>query len=78
MVKLDFIVSKALAAPVIYGCDYCDQFVEAIWPRLKHVELEDGTVVPTVLRPLKRATKWQVPLRTAEEAPLPTRDSIKL
>lgn len=60
VVKVDFIVCRSLAAPLILVCDCCDIFVKAICPRLKQMMLEDGTVVPIVPQPLKCATKHQV------------------
>lgn len=54
LVKVTFIVCESLAAPVILGCDFCDRFVEAIHPRKREVELDDGTKVPIVRRPMKR------------------------
>ena len=66
LVKLDFIVCERLAAPVILGCDFCDRFVEAIKPRKKLVELEDGTTVPIVRRPLARSSR-AVPLPHSQE-----------
>ncbi|CAN8071373.1 unnamed protein product, partial [Agarophyton chilense] len=78
VVKLTFIVCRSLAAPVILGCHYCDRFFDAIRPRLKQVELEDGSTVPIVRQPLKRASRKHVPLSAAKE-PTPTnRDSTKL
>ncbi|CAN8069508.1 unnamed protein product, partial [Agarophyton chilense] len=57
VVKLDFIVCRKLATPIILGCDFCDKFIDAIRPRLKRVEMEDGSSVPIVRRPLRRASK---------------------
>ena len=54
LVRVEFIVCDTLAAPVILGADYCDKFVEAIRPRQKLVELEDGSSVPITRRPMKR------------------------
>ena len=54
IVKLDFIVCESLAASVILGADFCDRFIEAIYPRKKSVELDDGSTVPIVRRPLSR------------------------
>ena len=53
----DFIICQQLAAPMILGADYCDRFVEAIRPRKKLIELDDGSTVPIVRRPLKRHPK---------------------
>ncbi|CAN8069585.1 unnamed protein product [Agarophyton chilense] len=54
VVLVDFIVCKTLAAPVVLGCDYCDKFVEAIRRRRKLVELDDGSMVPIVRKPMRR------------------------
>ena len=54
LVKLAFYVCERLAAPVVLGCDFCDRFVEAILPRKKLVELDDGTTVPITRKPAKR------------------------
>lgn len=70
LVKVEFIVCNKLAAPAILGCDFCDRFVEAILPRRKLVELDDGTTVPITRRVLKRP-------QTAPELPR-TRNTIVL
>ena len=49
-----FNVVPRLAVDVIIGCDFCDKHVEAIRPRRRLVELDDGTTVPIVRRPDKR------------------------
>ena len=54
LVKLEFIVCELLAAPLILGCDFMDRFVEAIYPRKKTVEMDDGTTIPITRKPLKR------------------------
>ena len=54
LVKAEFLVCERLAAPAILGCDFCDRFVEAIYPRKRVVELEDGSTIPIVRRPLRR------------------------
>ena len=46
----EFIVCERLAVPLILGADYCDRFVEAIYPRRKTVELADFSEVPIVRR----------------------------
>ena len=66
IVKVEFIVCERLAAPVILGCDFCDRFVEAIRPRKKLVEMDDGTEVPIVRRPLRRTPK-SPPLPPSQE-----------
>ena len=57
VVSLTFIVFKTLAAPLILGCDFCDRFVEAIFPRQKTILMDDGTTVPITRRPLSRSPK---------------------
>ena len=52
--KCKFIVCERLAATVILGCDFNDIFVEAIYPRRKMVELDDGAKVPIVTKPATR------------------------
>ena len=54
LVKLEFVVCQKLACPVVLGCDYMDRFVEAILPRKRLVELDDGTTVPITRRPMRR------------------------
>ena len=54
LVKLEFIVCEHLAAPLILGCDFMDRFVEAIYPRKKTVERDDGITIPITRKPLKR------------------------
>ena len=66
LVKVEFIVCERLAAAVILGCDFMDRFVEAIYPRRKTIEMDDGTTVPIVRRPLKRPPQ-SPPLPTAQE-----------
>ncbi|CAN8068861.1 unnamed protein product [Agarophyton chilense] len=78
VVKLHFIVCRSLPAPLILGCDFCDRFVEAVVPRLKRVELDDGSSVPIVSRPPKRASKKHVPLPAAQEFPAAFRESTTL
>ncbi|CAN8063205.1 unnamed protein product [Agarophyton chilense] len=57
VVLVDFIVCKKLAAPVVLGCDYCDKFFEAIRPRRNLVELDDGSMVPIVRKPMRSCHK---------------------
>ncbi len=45
---VEFLVFSKLAVPPILGGDYCEKFVEAIRPRVKLVELDDGSTVPIV------------------------------
>ena len=60
-----FIVCDNLAAPLILGTDFCDTYVEAIRPKKKVVELDDGTTIPIVRRALKSALARDLP-------PIPT------
>ena len=46
LVKLDFIVCERLSAPLILGCDFMDRFAEAIYPRTKTVEMDEGSTIP--------------------------------
>ena len=64
--KAEFILCERLAAPVIVGCDFCDLFVEAIYSRKETIELDDGSTLPIVRRPLKRSPK-SPPLPTSQE-----------
>ena len=64
--KVEFIVCERLAAPVFIGSDFCDRFVEAIYPRKKTIELDDGSTVPIVRRPLERSPKLP-PLPASQE-----------
>ena len=66
IVKVYFIVCERLVAPVILGCDFCGRFVEAIRPRMKLVEMDEGTEVPIVRRPLRR-TPNSPPLPPSQE-----------
>ena len=66
LVEVEFIVCERLATTMILGADFCDRYVEAIRPRKKQVELDDGTIVPIVRKPAKRS-KDQVKLRTTAE-----------
>ena len=43
-----FIVCEKLVVPLILGADYCDRFMQAIYPRKKTVELADFSEVPIV------------------------------
>ena len=54
LVKLLFIACERLAAPLILGCDFMDRFVEAIYPKKKNVEMNDGTTVPITRKTLRR------------------------
>eukprot|EP00171_Calliarthron_tuberculosum_P004455 IDg4455t1 len=48
VVRTNFVVCYELATACILGCDYLDQFVIAIAPRLRSVLLDDGSVIPII------------------------------
>ena len=50
VMSLTFIVCRTLAAPLILGCDFCDRFVEAIFPRQKTILMDDGNTVSIIQR----------------------------
>ena len=64
-----FNVVERLGTHVILGCDFCDKHIEAICPRKRLIELDDGTTVPILKRPEGR-TKQSVPL-PAEQKYIP-------
>ena len=51
---VEFYVCKTLSVPVLLGCDYCDKYVEAIFPRQRRILLDDLSSVPIVRRPSER------------------------
>ena len=61
-----FNVVERLGTDVILGCDFCDKHIEAIRPRKRLIELDDGTTVPILKRPESRA-KHSVPLPAEQE-----------
>lgn len=61
-----FNVVPRLAVEVILGCDFCDKHVEAIRPRKRLVELDDGTTIPIVRRPDRRP-QGSIPLPEEQE-----------
>ena len=67
-----FNVVPRLAVDVIIGCDFCDKHIEAIRPRKRLVEIDDGTTVPIVRRPSKRAT-GSIPLPDEQQYVPPDR-----
>ena len=66
-----FIFCERLAAPVISGCEFNDKFVEAIDPRRKLVELDNGTKIPIVRKLAVRAAN-NLPLPSEQEYSPPT------
>lgn len=48
-ISLDFIICNRLETACILGTDFCDHFVEAILPKRKQVELDNGTTI-TIIR----------------------------
>ena len=67
--KVDFLVAEKLATAVILGCDYCDKYVECIKPRLRLVELDDGSTVPIV----RQSSRTQAQALLPEEQQDPKR-----
>lgn len=57
-----FYIAERLAAPALLSCDFCEKHVESIRPRMRIVELEDGSSVSIVRAPRTR---------TATDKPLP-------
>ncbi len=55
-----FYVAEQLATPVILGCDFCDEHIEAIKPRRRVVELVDGTTVPIIRTNKHRTTTFTI------------------
>ena len=47
---LEFIVCEKRALPFTLGAEYCDRFVEAIYPRRKKVEFVDFSEDPIIRR----------------------------
>lgn len=54
---VDFIVCAKLAVTIILGADYCDKFVEAIYPRRRIVELTDSSEVSIVRKVVSKKMK---------------------
>lgn len=48
--KVEFILCDFFLIPAILGADFCNRLVEAIRPKDKLVELEDGSSVPIGVR----------------------------
>lgn len=69
--NVTFNVVERLGTDVILGCDFCDSHVEAIRPRLRVIELTDGTAVPIIKGPPKRSSNL-VPLPKEQEFVAPT------
>ncbi len=61
-----FYVAERLATTVILGCDFCDRYIESIRPRRRLIQLDDGSTVPIVRKPDKRADN-SVPLPEDQE-----------
>ena len=55
--RQQFIVCEQLAVDVILGCQFCDQYVEAIRPRDRTVVLNDRSVVPIEQMSISRAKR---------------------
>ena len=75
---ISFKVFERLAVPVILGWDYCEKHVEAIKPRQRIVELDDGTTVPIIRKPPPRQ-EGSIPLPEQQEyVPSKRRSSTKI
>ena len=59
--KVNFYVVERLATDFILGCDFCDKHVEAIRPRKRLIELDDGTTIP-IVRGSKKARGRNIPV----------------
>ena len=57
ILKVEFILCERLAAPVIHGWDFCDRFVDAIFPRKRLIEMDEGTAFPITRRSLRHPYK---------------------
>ena len=66
--RVNFVVCERLSVPVILGCDFCDRYVEAIRPRRRLVEMDDGSTVPIIRSPSSR-DKDAVPLPPSQKTP---------
>lgn len=49
--KVQFNVCERLTAPLIFGRDYADKFIEAVYPRRHEIELDEGFTI-TIVRKL--------------------------
>ena len=58
---VSFLVAEKLATSVILGCDFCDQHIDAIKPRLATVTMDDGSTVPIIRQPSKANTSTPLP-----------------
>lgn len=71
-------VCDKLTAPVALGGDFCDCFREAVRPHYRTVEMMDGSSVPIVRKPWRRAQRKQVHLPAAQSSSNRDRLSTKL
>ena len=62
--KVNFYVVERLATDFILGCDFCDRHVEAIRPRKRLIELDDGTTIP-IVRGSKTFRSKSIPVPSA-------------
>ncbi len=75
--QVTFYVAERLATDFILGCDFCDKHVEAIRPRKKLLELNDGTTVPIIRK--NKCRRKQIPLPdSASTVPKTSASSSKI
>lgn len=55
-----FVVDN-LATALTLSCDYCDNHIKAIWPRLNVFEMGDGCTVPIIRQPSKENSEVPFP-----------------
>lgn len=54
LVHFEFILWGKISAPVFSVVDFCDRYPETRRPRKKLADLEKGSAVPFLIRPMKR------------------------
>ena len=59
--SISFYVIERLTTQVILGCHFCDKHVEAIKPRQRLVEMDDGTTVPILRTSARKANAVPLP-----------------
>ena len=62
---ISFYVVERLKLQIILDCDFCDRHVEAIKPRQRLIEIDDGTTVPILRTSTRNANA--VPPRLEQE-----------
>ena len=59
--SISFYSVERLTTQVILGCDFCDKHVEAIKPRQRFVEMDDGTTVPILRTSVRKSNAVRLP-----------------